>query len=61
MTNNINQHNETCIDNPEVVVSDEPIVRVNQEHMETLKEHARQNPRSRIQLCAHPDVNNSSN
>ena len=45
MTNNINQHIEPFIVNPEVVVSDEPIVRLNQEYMETLKERARKNPR----------------
>ncbi len=43
--------------NSEVVVSDEPIVRISQEYMEALRERARQNPRRRIRLCAHCNVN----
>lgn len=57
MTNHMNQNIKFCVVNPEVIVSDEPIVRVNQEYMETLKERARQNPRRRIRLCAHCSVN----
>ena len=51
------QNSNSCVVNPEVVVSDDPIVQVSQEYMETLKERARQNPRRRIRLCAHPDIN----
>ena len=54
----MNQNVNSRVVNPEVVVSDEPIVQVSQEYMETLKERARQNPRRRIRLCAHPDINN---
>jgi len=53
----MNQNINSCVVNPEVVVSDEPIVQVSQEYMETLKERAQQNPRRRIRLCAHPSVN----
>lgn len=53
----MDQNIKSRVVNPEVVVSDEPIVRVSQEYMETLKERARQNPRRRIRLCAHPSVN----
>lgn len=37
-------------------MSNEPIVQVSHEYMETLKECARQNQRKRIRLCAHSGI-----
>ena len=53
----MDQDIKSCVVNPEVVLNDEPIVRVSQEYMGTLRARARQNPRRRIRLCAHPSIN----
>jgi cupin fold WbuC family metalloprotein len=42
--------------NPEVLVTDEPIVQLCHQDVEYLKASAEQNERKRIRLCAHPDI-----
>nr|BAF47164.1 hypothetical protein [Zehria sp. KO68DGA] len=43
--------------NPEVLYTDDPIIKVSQKDIEYLKQRSQKNPRKRIRLCAHPDVN----
>ena len=42
--------------NDEVVVADEPLTWVGEHDVELLKARAAANPRRRIRICAHPDV-----
>ena len=42
--------------NDEVLVADEPIVRVSGADLAALKQQALANPRQRIRICAHPDT-----
>ena len=42
--------------NDEVLVADEPIVRVSGADMAALKQQALTNPRQRIRICTHPDT-----